>query len=85
MTLIPKISRLEKLPELLKQKKNAEERSKREKDDSKDQRPEFELEDDISISPETITDLKIHQPLTPHRKARSVDDEKVGKNIDLSI
>ncbi|HKK24181.1 MAG TPA: hypothetical protein VJ941_01080 [Gracilimonas sp.] len=85
MTLIPKISRLKKLPELLKQKKNAEERSKREKDDPKDQRPAFEIEDDISISPETITDLKIHQPLTPHRKPRSVDDEKVGKNIDLTI
>lgn len=85
MTLIPKISRLKKLPELLRRKKDAEERSRNKKDDTQDKRPPFEIEDDVSINPEAISDLKIHQPPTPLRKAKSADDEKVGRNIDLTV
>lgn len=85
MTLIPKISRLKKLPELLRQKKNAEERSKKKRDDSQDKQPPFEIDDDVSVNPETITDLKVHHPATPNRKAKSPNDDNVGRNIDLTV
>lgn len=85
MTLIPKISRLKKLPELLRQKKDAEERSDKEKEDSQQRQPVFEIDDEVSINPETLSDLKIHHPLTPNRKAKSTKDENVGNNIDLTV
>jgi hypothetical protein len=86
MTLIPKISRLKKLPALLKQKRDAEERSEKEKQDSHQQRqPVFEIDDEVSIDPETLSDLKIHHPLSPNRKAKSTKDENVGNNIDLTV
>lgn len=85
MTLIPKISRLKKLPELLRQKKDAEERSDKEKNDSQKHPPVFEIDDEVSINPETLSDLKIHHPLSPNRKAKSTKDENVGTNIDLTV
>ncbi|MEX0722405.1 MAG: hypothetical protein WD357_11290 [Gracilimonas sp.] len=85
MTLIPKISRLKKLPELLRQKKNAEEQSKKDEKEDQNKRPSFEIDDEVSINPEALSGLKIHHPLTPQRKARSDDDDKIGNNIDLTV
>ncbi|MFP8488645.1 hypothetical protein ACKGJO_06035 [Gracilimonas sp. Q87] len=85
MTLIPKISRLKKIPHLLKRKKDAEERSKKKKNDSEDKHPPFEIDDKISLNPEAITDLKIHQPPTPNRQAKSSNEPEIGNNIDLTV
>ena len=87
MTLIPKITRLKKLPELLKQKREAEEHASKEKQHQQEQRKErqpFKIDDEITLSPETLKDMKIHHPPTPHRKASS-EDENIGNNIDLTV
>lgn len=87
MTLIPKITRLKKLPELLKQKREAEEHATKEKQQQQEKRKEqkpFEIDDEVTLDPETLKDMKIHHPPTPHRKAKS-DDDNIGNNVDLTV
>ena len=74
MTLIPKISRLKKLPELLKQKRQEK---------RKDRKP-FEIDDEVTLNPATLKNMKIHHPPTPHRRAKSEDDN-IGNNVDLTV
>ena len=74
MTLIPKISRLKKLPELLKQKREEK---------RKDRKP-FEIDDEVTLNPATLKNMKIHHPPTPHRRAKSEDDN-IGNNVDLTV
>ncbi|MAO63669.1 MAG: hypothetical protein CL666_01585 [Balneola sp.] len=87
MTLIPKISRLKKLPELLKQKREAEEHASKEKqhqqEKRKDRKP-FEIDDEVTLNPATLKNMKIHHPPTPHRRAKSEDDN-IGNNVDLTV
>lgn len=88
MSLIPKITRLKKLPELLKQKREAEEHASKEKRHQQEKRKErqpFEIDDEVTLNPETLKDMKVHHPPTPHRQAKSADDENIGNNVDLTV
>lgn len=84
MSLVPKISRLRKLPGLLKHKQEAEERSKkeREQEQQKEKRPPFEIEDELSINPDTLSEYKIDKSTQEPRQPRS-DNKNVGKNVDV--
>ena len=88
MSLIPKITRLKKLPELLRQKREAEEHASKEKQHQQEQRKErqaFTIDDEVTLDPETLKNMKIHHPPTPHRQAKSADDENIGNHIDLMV
>lgn len=84
MSLVPKISRLTKLPQLLKKKKEARERSEKDKKDSEKEQPAFNIEDEISISPDTISEYKIEKPARESRKAKS-QNKGVGNNLDMKV
>ncbi len=84
MSLVPKISRLRKLPGLLKHKQEAEERSKKDQEHPKKERPPFEIEDELSIDPDTLSEYKVEKQSQEPRKATS-DNKNVGNNVDVKV
>ncbi|SMO95485.1 hypothetical protein [Gracilimonas mengyeensis] len=85
MSLVPKISRLRKLPELLKYKEETKEREKKERKENQEQ-PEkpFEIDDEVTINPDTLSEYKVEKVKSGLRQPKS-GNKKVGKNIDLKV
>lgn len=86
MSLVPKITRFTKLPELLKHKQEAEEKQKKGRQDrhEKDKHPPFSIEDEVSLSPESLSELKVQFPAKEPEKPKS-NDENIGGHIDLQV
>lgn len=83
MSLVPKISRFTKLPELLKHKQEERDRRKKGRQDRDEhKRPPFSIEDELSLSPESLSELKVKSPEKKPHKSADIDDKK-GGNIDL--
>lgn len=80
MSQVPKITKYNRLPELLKYKQEAEEKT-RNRDDRR--KPPFSREDEEAINPASINEYKVSSPKeTPLPRT---DREGVGENIDLKI
>ncbi len=66
MSLVPKITRFTKLPELLKHKQEAEEKQKKGRQDRQEsgKHPPFhiDVEDEIALSKESISEYKVQTP-----------------------
>lgn len=82
MTLVTKISKLAKIPQLLKKKQEAEEEAKKKKEDSAD-RPPFPLKDkpafkkSRSSAPEDNSTKASSEPKSTN--------EGIGERIDLTV
>lgn len=88
MSLISKISHLRKLPELLNQKEEAKKRSKKDKEEQEGQKekPAFEIDDDVSIDPDKLSEYKVNHQKKPDTKRKAqTDDDNIGQNIDLTV
>ena len=85
MSLVPKITRFTKLPELLKHKQEAEEKQKKGRQDRKDKndRPPFVIEDEIALSPESLSEFKVRAQSQEHPQKPKSKDENIGGHIDL--
>ena len=85
MTLIPKISRLTKLPALLKHRQEAEEEAKKKRDQARKQQPPFDLEKESKGNPSDLSEYKIKRAVNEHSASPKSDDEHVGKKIDVTV
>lgn len=85
MTLIPKISRLTKLPGLLRHKQEAEEKSKKDRDGSGKKYPSFNMEDENSVHSPDLSEYKIDRSIKEHTISPRSEDENIGKKIDVTI
>lgn len=85
MSLIPKISQLLKLPELVKYKQKVEARDKSRKEYPDDNWIYYDPDDEVTIDPDKISKYKVENPSKEPRKAKSADDDNIGRNIDLKI
>lgn len=85
MSIVPKISRLRKLPELLKYKEETKERAKEERKENQEQ-PDtpFEFDDEVTIDPDKLSEFKVDKTNSKPRQPKS-GNKKVGKNIDLKV
>lgn len=87
MPLTPKISRLQRIPELLKYKREEEEERKRRRGREQKKQPGQFIEDEVSISLESKAQLEVK--MAPNPKAfeapQKTKDDGVGENLDLRI
>ncbi|MEQ8525930.1 hypothetical protein [Gracilimonas sp.] len=86
MSLVPKITRFTKLPELLKHKQEAEEKQKKGRQDRQDEkdRPPFVIEDEVALSRESLSEFKVKAQSREPQKPKS-KDENIGGHIDLQV
>ncbi len=85
MSLVPKITRFTKLPELLKHKQEERDRHKKGREDrDENKRAPFNIEDELSLSPESLSELKVKSPQKKTNKPPDINDKK-GGNIDLQV
>ncbi len=83
MSLVPKITRFTKLPELLKHKQEAEEKQKKGRQDRKDkERPPFVMDDEVVLHTKTLSEFKV-KPHSKEPQKPQTKDETIGGNIDL--
>ncbi|MCP9291879.1 MULTISPECIES: hypothetical protein [Gracilimonas] len=83
MSLVPKITRFTKLPELLKHKQEAEEKQKKGRQDRKDKdRPPFVIEDEVALNSKSLSELKVRAHAKEPQKPKT-KDETIGGHIDL--
>ena len=83
MSLVPKITRFTKLPELLKHKQEAEEKQKKGRQDRKGKdRPPFIIEDEVSLHSQDLKEFKVHTHSKEPQKPKT-KDETIGGHIDL--
>ncbi|MBO6586840.1 MAG: hypothetical protein JJ953_12100 [Gracilimonas sp.] len=83
MSLVPKITRFTKLPELLKHKQEAEEKQKKGRQDRKDkERPPFVMEDEVAIHSQDLSEFKVQTHKKEPQKPKT-KDETIGGHIDL--
>jgi hypothetical protein len=83
MSLVPKITRVTKLPELLKHKQEAEEKQKKGRQDRKEkERPPFVIEDEVALHSKTLSEFKVRTHSKEPQKPKA-KDETIGGHIDL--
>lgn len=85
MTLIPKISRLTNLPSLLKHKQEAEEESRKKREQAREKHPPFNLEKESRGKLSDFSEYKIDRTANEHSNSPKSDDEHIGKKIDVTV
>ena len=88
MSLLPKISRLQKIPEMLKHKQEEEEaRKKRKEKDRKRQEQQQFILDEVTISQSSKDQLKVNPPPFKPVAMKGPDkkEEGIGVKLDLRI
>lgn len=87
MSLLPKISRLSKIPELLKHKREEEEQQQEEKRRQQKERNSKFIVDEVTISQSSKAHLEVEKP-TKMPEISEINKDKedgIGIKIDLKI
>ncbi|MGN8226767.1 hypothetical protein [Gracilimonas sp. BCB1] len=83
MSLVPKITRFTKLPELLKHKQEAEEKQKKGRQDRQDKdRPPFIIDEEKALHSKAVSEFKVQSHAKEPQKPKT-KDETIGGHIDL--
>lgn len=90
MSLFDKVSRLHKIPELLKYRQEEdEERRKKKRRDQEEKRFNKLIEDEVTISQESKAHLEVKKPPNPFAfqvpKEHKKKEEGMGEKLDLRI
>ncbi len=86
MSLLPKISRLSKIPELLKHKKEEEEqqRKKKKRDQERERNARF-IVDEVTISQASKAHLEVEVPNKMPNVPEIIKEKDEGKGVKLDI
>ncbi len=85
MSLLPKISRLSKIPELLKHKKEEEEQQRKKKRDQERERNARHIVDEVTISQASKAHLEVDVPNKLPHVPEIIKQKDEGKGVKLDI
>jgi len=85
MSLLPKISRLSKIPELLKHKKEEEEQQRKKKHQKEKERNARFIIDEVTISQASKTHMEVDIPYKPPAVPEIIKEKDEGKGVKIDL
>lgn len=85
MSLVPKISRLHKIPELLRHRQEEEEQRKKKKQQEKEQEQNRFIEDEVTISQASKAHLEVDLPTKLPAIPEIIKEKDKGKGVKLDL
>jgi hypothetical protein len=85
MSLLPKISKLSKIPELLKHKREEEEHQRKKKRQKEKERNSKFIIDEVTISQASKSNMEVEMPTKPPEVPEIIKEKDEGKGIKIDL